>query len=83
MTCSAQVMPSAIVHQSWLQAAQDGLGRLWQTYWEYRQRQATAYLLQSLSDRTLADIGVHRSEIDSVAYGGSGDRARDYHPVWE
>jgi uncharacterized protein YjiS (DUF1127 family) len=40
--------------------------RLWNAYWDRQARRATAVMLYALSDRTLADIGVDRSEIESL-----------------
>lgn len=54
---------------------------LWLAYWNHQARQATAMLLDSLDDRTLADIGFKRSEILSTVFG-SPDRARPYLPDW-
>ena len=41
-----------------------GLGR----YLAWRTRRATRAILQSLEDRTLRDIGLHRSEIESTVH---------------
>jgi uncharacterized protein YjiS (DUF1127 family) len=41
----------------------------WRAYWECRVRRATAVILHKLDDRTLADIGVDRDEIDSLVDG--------------
>jgi uncharacterized protein YjiS (DUF1127 family) len=38
----------------------------WAGYWVRKAERATALVLHSLSDRTLKDIGMHRSEIESV-----------------
>ena len=45
----------------------------WRSYWRRRAECATLFMLQSLDDRTLKDIGIDRSEIGSVVYGG-GER---------
>lgn len=57
------------------------VAHLWKAYWEYQARRATVMMLRSLDDRTLADIGLTRSEITSVVFGGGG-RSRPYDPSW-
>ena len=54
------------------------LRRWWETYWARRAQRASVHLLSSLDDRTLQDIGVNRSEIESVVYAKSGERLRQY-----
>ena len=56
---------------------------LWRAYWERRARKASVFLLRSLDNRTLDDIGLHRSEIESLVYDKSKDRRRRYEPNWE
>jgi uncharacterized protein YjiS (DUF1127 family) len=56
--------------------------RTWRTYWERRARRATVLILCSLDERTLRDIGISPSEIESCVYGRSGDRPRRYHESW-
>jgi uncharacterized protein YjiS (DUF1127 family) len=46
----------------------------WSAYWTHRAERATVQMLQSLDDRTLKDIGIDRSEIESVAHNPGGDR---------
>lgn len=53
----------------------DALRSAWRAYWRRRAKRATQFL-QSLDDRTLKDIGIDRSEIDSVVYGAR-DRSTD------
>jgi uncharacterized protein YjiS (DUF1127 family) len=55
--------------------------RGWQAYWERRARKATVAILRSLDCRTLHDIGIHPSEIDSLVYAGR-DRCRRYDTAW-
>jgi uncharacterized protein YjiS (DUF1127 family) len=43
---------------------------------ERRQRDAAEAVLQGLDSRTLRDIGVDRSEITSLVYGGDTDTTR-------
>lgn len=45
----------------------------WAGYWTRKAERATVLVLRSLDSRTLKDIGLHRSEIESVVYGQSGD----------
>jgi uncharacterized protein YjiS (DUF1127 family) len=52
-----------------------GLAR---AYWDYRLRCATIVALQKLDDRTLADLGIDRHEIESVVNDRTRDRACRY-----
>ena len=54
----------------------------WEAYWTRRAKQATVALLQGLDDRLLHDIGVDRSEIESVVYGKPGERSVRYERNW-
>lgn len=51
----------------------------WRSAWERRAQRITLELLQSLDDRTLQDIGLHRSEAGSVVYGAPKDRRLPFH----
>jgi uncharacterized protein YjiS (DUF1127 family) len=46
----------------------------WEDYWTRRAKRATVDLLRGLDDRVLHDIGIDRSEIESVVYGRGADR---------
>ena len=46
----------------------------WEAYWTRRAKLATVALLRGLDDRVLHDIGIDRSEIESVVYGKGADR---------
>lgn len=46
----------------------------WRAYWRHRAERATLFMLQSLDERTLKDIGIDRSEIVSVVYGARDRR---------
>ena len=50
----------------------DAVRSAWAGYWTRRAERATVLVLRSLDSRTLKDIGLHRSEIESVVYGQSG-----------
>ena len=52
-------------------------GTFWRAYLDRRARRATVRILHSLDARTLKDIGVNPSEIESLVYGRS-DRVRRY-----
>jgi uncharacterized protein YjiS (DUF1127 family) len=43
-----------------------------------RQRRNSVLRLRSLDDRMLADIGISRSEIASIVYGGATGRRRHH-----
>jgi uncharacterized protein YjiS (DUF1127 family) len=53
----------------------------WRAYWDWRARKATIVLLRSLDRRTLADIGIAPSEIESIV-SGDCDRCRRYDAAW-
>ena len=56
----------------------------WSGYWTRRAERATVALLQSLNDRTLKDIGLDRSEIESVVYSSRpGERRIRWAPATE
>jgi uncharacterized protein YjiS (DUF1127 family) len=55
-------------------AAVHWFGQLWTRYWEWRTRIATVAALRVLDDRTLKDLGLHRSEIGSLVYGTRRER---------
>ena len=51
----------------------DAVRSAWAGYWTRKAERATVLILRSLDSRTLKDIGLHRSEIESVVYGQNGD----------
>ena len=61
--------------------AGDLIRRAWYAYWDWRARKATVLLLSALDQRTLHDIGIASSEIESLVYG-AGDRCRRYDATW-
>ena len=50
------------------------LSKEWNAYRTRSAQRATVRILRDLDDTMLRDIGLSRSEIDSVVYGASGDR---------
>jgi len=48
-------------------------GSAWHAWWRHRAERATILMLHSLDDRALRDIGMDRSEIESVVYGARED----------
>jgi uncharacterized protein YjiS (DUF1127 family) len=65
-----------------VRAATQGLGQIlkrgWDAYWRRRAKRTAVMMLHSLDDHCLHDIGVDRSEIESVIYGKPGDRRLSY-----
>ena len=55
-----------------------GLSRWWRGYMTWRNRQLAVAALRQLDDRMLRDIGIDRSEINSVVYAGGRGRTRRY-----
>lgn len=47
------------------------VAKAWNGYWDYRANRAAVVMLQSLDAQALHDMGINRSEIESVVYGRS------------
>jgi uncharacterized protein YjiS (DUF1127 family) len=55
----------------------------WRAYWDWSARRTTVMILRSLDRRTLHDIGINPSEIESLVNGcRDGDRRRRYDAAW-
>jgi uncharacterized protein YjiS (DUF1127 family) len=54
----------------------------WRAYWRWRGRQATVHILRALDARTLRDIGMSPSEIESFVHGLPGGLRRAYDEDW-
>jgi uncharacterized protein YjiS (DUF1127 family) len=77
---SDSVTPGRRHGQSFLARAARFISARWQAYWDHRARRATVLLLRSLDARTLHDIGIAPSEIESLVQGGG--HSRRYDPAW-
>jgi uncharacterized protein YjiS (DUF1127 family) len=56
--------------------------RMWRAYCDRQARRATAVIMHALDDRTLADIGLRRTEIESLLADDSDSHRRRYDPDW-
>jgi uncharacterized protein YjiS (DUF1127 family) len=76
MATRTYIAPAAHTQASgrhWLAAV---AAKAWNGYWDYRANRAAVALLQSMDGQALHDIGINRSEIESVVYGRSRENVR-------
>ena len=59
-------------------SVQETLKHWWTAFWLRRAQRATVAMLRSLDDRSLNDIGISRSEIESVVYAKQNERRVQY-----
>jgi len=52
------------------------IAKAWRAYWDWRVKRTTVVILLSLDRRTLHDIGIDPSEIESLVYDVGRDRRR-------
>lgn len=82
MTYNLDAMAATPLLRERPQTGLHGIGtavkRWWDAYWMRRAQRATVMLLRSLEDRSLHDIGIDRSEIESVVFGRPDERRLRY-----
>jgi uncharacterized protein YjiS (DUF1127 family) len=79
MTLNSQVLHSSSAGLGLAAHRVADLGKgLWRAYWRRRSERATINLLQSLGDKVLHDIGIDRSEIESVVRTQSRGRLQHF-----
>lgn len=84
MACEAQAAPAAsTTSHGPYERLRDQAHHLWRAYWDRRQRRATVLILSSLDEHTLQDLGLDRTEIESVVYGRPSERNRHFEGNWE
>jgi uncharacterized protein YjiS (DUF1127 family) len=52
------------------------IAKVWRAYWDWRVKRTTVLVLHALDRRTLHDIGIDPSEIESLVYHAGRDRRR-------
>jgi uncharacterized protein YjiS (DUF1127 family) len=82
MSSSTQAILSSPGSHAVAHATAHGLAHslkgLWQAYWMRKAQRTTVFVLSGLDDRTLQDIGIDRSEIESLVYARDAERTRRY-----
>jgi|GEM_PF-1930609 len=82
MACSRTLSADARTAPTLAARALALLGRAWRAFVAWRMRRLTIEILRALDDRTLADIGISRQEIESLVLGRPGERMRGYDAGW-
>ena len=52
------------------------IAKVWRAYWDWRVKRTTVLMLHSLDRRTLHDIGIDPSEIESLVHDAGRERRR-------
>jgi len=76
MATRTYIAPAASTQASGLHRLSAVAAKAWNGYWDYRANRAAVALLQSMDGQALHDIGINRSEIESVVYGRSRENVR-------
>lgn len=74
MSTCTEIVQTSEANASWLHKAGGVAKSAWHAYWEHRANRAAVAMLESMDGPTLRDIGINRSEIESVVYGPQRDR---------
>jgi len=82
-SCSSTSVNIEPVHQlSVAKRMLRALSAMWCGHITWQAKRATIAVLHELDERTLKDIGLDRSEIESVVLGATGERLRTYDDKW-
>ena len=74
-TCT-DIAPASDTQASGLHRLGAAVTKAWNGYCDYRANRAAVVMLESMDAQTLHDIGVSRSEIESLVYGRSREDTR-------
>jgi uncharacterized protein YjiS (DUF1127 family) len=74
MTTCTETLQTSEANASWVQKIGGVAKSAWHAFWERRANRAAVVMLQSMDAQALHDIGVNRSEIESMVYGARRDR---------
>jgi uncharacterized protein YjiS (DUF1127 family) len=66
MTCNTLTKTAGPGDRAWTGHIAARLRAGWQRFLQRRRQEATVHMLEGLDDRTLSDIGLKRSEIESA-----------------